>query len=230
MYVSDPQNVHNERVVKAHVEQLTKIRQRVTPNRRIDIASCENELTILLSTVPNRAAALHGLTLVQGRNDVISRFGVSVRATLTDVWNYIRETSDNELRSHLQLSLVAKLREINKERPCSVGMIERLIDTPTAIDWSITTALSTEHLREEMRTMAGTVNNTFEDDIAEHIALIRAGQEPSDSNVDCENILTMLKRDRFLQTADIEFGMLRGIDRKIVSREADRVFPKDIVV
>ena len=230
MYMNDSQNVHNARVVKAQVAQLTKIRERVSLHRRIDTTACENELKLLLSTVPNSIAAANGLALVQGRNDAISHFGVSVRAALTDVWNYIRETSDDELRSHLQLSLAAKLREISNERPCGVGMIERLIDTPTAIDWSITTAISTEHLREEMRTMAGTVNNTFEEEISEHIALVRAGQGSLDSNVDCEQILTKLKRERFLLTADIEFGMLRGIDRKIVSREADRVFPEDIVV
>lgn len=109
-------------------------------------------------------------------------------------------------------------------------MIERIIDIPTAIDWSITQKISVEHLRIELQTLAGTINEEFEREIADYIGSIR--REAGDSHItgNPEEIFTAMKRDRFLQTADIEFGMLRGIDCREVAAHAEQIFPKDLTL
>lgn len=235
MYRSDSQNVHTDAVKIAMGSQLVEILDRVPPSLRVSQSTAEAEISDYLKnryqgSQSLKRTALNGLKMVSDRPDKLSTFDQSVKGTLGILWNYIRTVPDPKVKEQLSDSMATKLREIKMENPCAIGMIERIIDIPTAIDWSITQKLSLEHLRTELQTLAGTINEEFEREIAEYIGSIRREKDQEHIAGNPEEIFTTMKRDRFLQTADIEFGMLRGIERQEVARHAKDIFPADMIL
>ena len=229
LYQDSSQNVHNTSVMNALSEQLSVIQNRVPESQRITDRQAESEIKAHIATAPASQSAQQGLALVLNRSDRVGHFGNSVKGSLTAMWNYIRTVRDPHIQQNLKSSMVSKLREIGSERPCTVGMITRIIDIPTAIDWSLTQTLSHEHLREELRTLAGAINESVnvELDISnQRRAFARYRQNSTDGSNSNEKELTGLIRERFMHTADIEFSMLRGIDRQVVRTQANHVFPE----
>lgn len=256
LYTSNSQNVHDDAVKNAVTAQFQRIQNRIASVKQISYQETNVEIRNFLaknstpscsssgtsspasagtssaastSTQPMSDAMLGFLT-VWDRTDIIDPFHVSPRHVLSCVWNYIRQVQDVNLQRNLKNALQEKLQEIVLENPCGMGMIERIIDTPTAIDWSLTSTISTDHLRDELRTLAGSVNSTFEEEIADYIDAVRAQVGTDSVHGDPEAEFTALKRDRFLQTALIEFSMFRGLDPALVRREAEHVFPADMVL
>ena len=247
LYHSNAQNVHDPSVVIALADQFLRILARVPlQSARIPAAKAEQEITNHIQTAcaatrdDTKAAcatkkntetqALDGLAIVSRRPDTVHHFGHSVKECLCILWNYIQSVPDQQMQEQLKASMVAKLAEIRREGPCAVGMIERIIDIPTAIDWSITQKLSVEHLRLELQTMAAAINGRLDNETADFMAVLT--QEAGQSHItgDPDDVVTHLKRERFLQTADIEFGMLRNIDRQLVAREAALIFPEGVML
>ena len=228
LYEDNSQNVHKPSVVNALSAQLSVIRNRVPEGQRITDQQAEIEINAYLRSAPASQFTQGGLASVLNRTDCVADFGDSVKSSLTAVWNHIRNVRNSQIQQNLKASMASKLREIGRESPCTVGMITRIIDIPTAIDWSLTQTLSHEHLREELRTLAGAINEAVnvELDVSDQRrALARYQLESEDGhNVDDQEI-TGLIRERFMHTAEIEFSMLRGIERKIVLTEANHVFP-----
>ena len=229
MQKSNPQNVHNPAVMIALAEQLTVISNRVPLAERISDRRALAEIRAYLQTTTSRTPATRGLDLVLERVDNVTNFDKSPRDTLFIVWNYMRAITDEQLKTQLKESMTTKLREIGREGPCAVGIIERVIDIPTAIDWSITQRLSLDHLRFELQTMAGTVCEEFDAENAEYVAMLKTNAAPEqEAVIDAE--MTVAKRDRFFATSDIDLGMMRGIHRPLVRTQAEAIFPADLAL
>jgi len=171
----------------------------------------------------------------------MGHFGESIKGTLCILWNYIRAVLDLDTRHQLKESMAAKLIEIHAESPCSTGMIERIIDIPTAIDWSITQKMSVQHLRDELQRMAGAVNESCDADpdinfLVDQATAIKFSAEevkdkgPTEALTMLEKEITTLKRNRFLHTAQIELFTLRGIDSKLVKTVAESIFPEHVSI
>ncbi|MES2832097.1 MAG: hypothetical protein V4695_08905 [Pseudomonadota bacterium] len=236
LYNDNNQNVHAASVVIAMAAQLTTIRNRIPTSKNLSHAAAEAEIKSYLNTLGHGRAALKGLQIVSQRPEEITNFGESVQGCLTVLWNYIRAVEDPEMRLHLKESMAAKLGEIHREQPCATGMIERLIDIPTAIDWSITQKITLQHLRNELQTMAGAINESCDADddmrTQAEIAVAEAQSDASKGQVEAclDRETTKLKRDRFLHTARIELGLLRGIDQQLITAEAERIFPENMIL
>lgn len=232
LYENNSQNVHAGEAKAAQVAQLQRIKQRVVPGLCISTSSAEKEIhDYLTASAANIEQAQRGFNKVKALTDGVAGFNnQSPRDCLTLVWNYIRQISDDQLKADLGSALKTRFNELGREQICALGTIERMIDVPTGIDWSITAKISTEHLREELRTLAGTVNNGFEDEIKDYMRTVRDAVGTSEVTGNPEAIFTSMKRDRFLATADIEYGILRKLDRAVVATQAKHVFPADIVL
>ncbi len=170
---------------------------------------------------------LAGTALVNRAAQKVDHFDLSPPQALAIVWNYIRTRPDPALRSNLRTALRKKLDEIEKERICATGMIERIIDTPTAIDFSLTD-VSIFDIRDELRSMAAKVNEEYEMLLEHNLTLLN----PSDIVPMKEAItreMQTVKRDRFLHQADVEFSIIRGFPRKDIRAEAERIFPEGMM-
>jgi len=231
LYFDNSQNVHTAQIRSAQYDQLRRIKQRVVPANCISHELAQQEMhSFILASSTRSHVAVAGLNKVINLTAQVENFHNEVpRDCLTLLWNYIRQIPDEELKSCLKESLKTRFDELGSGYICALGTVQRIIDVPTGVDWSITANLSTEHLREELVTLAGTINESFEDepDIAEHIRNVRQAHESGETTENPAVILTTLKRERFLATADIEFGTLRNLDRSIVQQQANIVFPVD---
>ena len=225
----NPQNVHASNVLIALAGQFQEIRRRSGSNATRTLTKTDTELRAYLNKPGNRHA-LQGFETVRKRNDVMANFDDSVHGALRTLWNYIGCCSDELLKEQLRQSMVAKLSEIARESPCAVGMIERIIDIPTAIDWSLTQQISVDQLRQELQTIAGTINLELETELGDYADLVRSEAGLSHITGDPESVFSEIKRARFLQTAEVELCMLRGIDRTSVLAEANRIFPEGTVL
>ena len=230
LYQGSRQNCFLPAVLIAFDDQLGVIAARVPAEQRISALAAEQEIRTYLQRARSPESAMTGFNMVRTRTVQIINFDASVRAAMVTLWNYIRLIPDENLREQLQKSMEKKFREINRERPCATGMIERLIDIPTAIDWSITQGISLESLRYELETLAATVHNEFEAENQDYTTIVRSEAGEDHVTADADELTTMLKRERFLQTADVEFCRIRGIDRAIVKREAEKKFPANLVL
>ena len=230
IHKNNSENVHDSRVKAFLLAQIECIRDRVPASDRISEQQAETEITAFLQTTCLSSKALSGMKRVTERSDTVDDFKDNVRAHLGILWNYIRSMPDQPTQELIKASLATKLREIHDEAPCGTGMITRLVDVPTAIDWSLTTHISQEHLQEELRTLAGAVNESCgtDPDLADQARTFASIKQLAVGSVTNDEFETQkLIRERFLHMADVEFGMLRGMDRSLVRREAVRVFPEN---
>lgn len=235
LYRNNSQNVHANSVIIALANQLLKIQAQVPETSRVTDAAVPGQVKECIAGMAGlsqqtKTNAQSGLNVVSRRTDQVGYFSNSVNGCLAVLWNYICTQPDPALKRQLEESMVAKLAEISRENPCAIGMIERIIDIPTAIDWSITDSLSVEHLRLELQALAADISTGFEEEIADLMAVIRIEQGGAHIDGDPEAHLSGIKRERFLQMADIEYGILRQLDRAVVAQEAKKIFPEDLVL
>ena len=157
-------------------------------------------------------------------------FGESVSSCISLVWKYIRSVADTTLRDQLKSSLAAKFHEIGSENFCAVGMIERIIDTPTAIDFSITGGIFIDDIRSELRSLAASVNEQMEDEHRDYLAILRNEAGALHIDGDPDEIFSVLKRDAFIQAAEVAFCKLRGLPKSTLVTEANIIFPVGLVL
>ena len=227
---SNSQNVHTPAVAVAFADQLITIRARVTAANSLSQPAAEREIAEYLRTVPGSASALSGFNRAIGYRDQMANFGESVSSSIVTVWNYIRSVPDKTLQAQLKVSLASKLREIGIETPCATGMIERIIDTPTAIDFSITQHICMDEIRTELQTLAASVNEAMEAEHGDYMAALRSEAGESHIDGDPDEHFAALKRDAFIQAAEVEFCKLRGLTKSLLIIEANRIFPAGTVI
>jgi hypothetical protein len=155
----DGQNVHAGVVVIAGVRALERIRKLVPTPLSQDRAQAQ--LVQYLSRTGTPATALRGLDLVMKRKQELDHFKASPADTMALLWTYISNTKEQPLRDNLLNAMQNRLSEITVD-VCATGMVQRIIDIPSGIDFSLTGAISREQLRDELRRLAGTVNDEFE--------------------------------------------------------------------
>jgi hypothetical protein len=81
-----------------------------------------------------------------------------------------------------------------------------------------------------LQALAGRVNEDFETELADYIAMVRqeVGQDHITGNP--EEVLSAMKHERFLHIARVEFGVLRGLEDSMIVAEANRIFPEGTVL
>jgi hypothetical protein len=226
----DPQNVHSNQVVIALAAQLTSIRARVSNAQSVSQTQAETEIAEYLRSNHEYRRASDGFRATCARDEVNPNFGTSIRGCQVLMWNFMRSLPDQETKELLKSALAAKLSEIAIEQPCAIGMIERLIDVPTAVDVSNITQLSLPALRAELQALAARVNEQIETEEGDYIAMVRNEIGEPHINGDPEEFLSVLKRDRFLQMAQFDYCVLRGVSRTVLEEEANRIFPEGLML
>jgi hypothetical protein len=226
----DPQNVHSNQVVIALAAQLTSIRARISNAQSVSQTQAETEIAEYLRSNREYRRASDGFRATCARDEVNPNFGISIRGCQALMWNFMRSLPDQETKELLKSALAAKLSEIAIEQPCAIGMIERLIDVPTAVDVSNITQLSLPALRAELQALAARVNEQIETEEGDYIAMVRNEIGEPHINGDPEEFLSVLKRDRFLQMAQFDYCVLRGVSRTVLEEEANRIFPEGLTL
>ena len=130
-------------------------------------------------------------------------------------------------------AFIARLVNIGETRPFGMGMVQRLIDTPTAIDFSMDMPISVEALREEVAAMAAEVNEEFDalyGEAAEAAGAQLPAQLPASRVRDPSNGISDIKRAMLLQRAQVELVVLRKLSPELVKAAIDRVFPAGMML
>lgn len=159
MRTLDGQNVHANVVLIAGTNTLERIRQRVP----VPLSEAQTRAGIAAHLRATRApaAALRGLEQVMNRTAMLNNFNASGASAMALMWTYITQTDEQPLRQNLLEAMQNRLSDINANI-CATGVIQRVIDIPNSVDFSVTAAISVEQLRDEMRQLAGAVNDEFD--------------------------------------------------------------------
>jgi len=229
LHVNNSQNVHSPETMIAMANQLRRIANLVPEEMRVSRKVAEKEIRDYLRSRPSHGVPLAGYKIVEGKQAELINFGCSTRDALTIMWNYIRAVSDQELQTNLKNAMVVRLIEIAEEGPtgpCATGTISRVIDIPSGVDLSLAQIVSVQQLRDELQIMAGRVSEEFDAENEEYVDMIKLEAGAPHIVTDTDVQMTAMKRERFLITADVDFGLIRGIDRQLVRMHTERVFPE----
>ena len=158
MHRMGSQNVHHEAVIVDGVRQLNRIKDRVKSPKSLDQTQIEIEAWLRTSNAPLAAAT--GLQILMGRKQIIAAFNESPASAMALLWTHISNTKQQPLKDNLLAAMQQRLVEMRNV--CSTGMIQRVIQIPTAIDWSLTSEISPAQLRFEMLQLAAEVHDEFE--------------------------------------------------------------------
>ncbi|EGF33619.1 hypothetical protein IMCC9480_3462 [Oxalobacteraceae bacterium IMCC9480] len=239
LQASGSQNVHAYEVIIAGLAQFNAMRDRIPTDGLVSNEQAHAEIQGYLETQPSPELAIRSLNRIMARTNINrpfdedalmeNEFGKNVPDTMTIIWSYIRDISDADLKKRVCDSMAMKLREIERERPCITGVSQRLADIPTAIDWSLTSNISIEQLRDELAQMAGEVNEKFEIDNKEYCDMLNQEAGQAHMGDSCTTV-NDLKREMFLEKARIEFTVIRNIDPTLIRSESERIFPKGAVI
>jgi hypothetical protein len=249
------QNAHDPQIESTFQRQMRILQNRVPWHSMVSQEETIRQITELLQATRSSRQARRGLDLIYRRRAYqVAQFNLSQMEALRTVWSYIQGVKDESLQRRLTNSLVVKLREIGEEQPCGHGLVERLADVPTAIDFSVTHQLSIPALRDEMCALAARECEAMELCRDEEIAMLRSYEQlvsgsdaaprglsvpmgitggaslvgdvdEADPMVDAQ-----IKRECFLNDAQTEFVLLRGLDRGLVLQNANAVFPEDALL
>lgn len=230
LYVDNSQNVYDPAISIAMQNQLRRIANLVPEEMRISQTAAGKEIRDYLRSLPSHGLPLAGYYLVAPEKTKPFFRDYSIREALTIMWNYIRAVPDQELQTNLKDAMAGRLIEIAEVGRCSTGNISRLIDIPSGIDLANTQSLSVQQLRDELQTMAARVSNEFDAENQEYVDAIKLGSGAPHLITDTDIQMPAMKRERFLITADVDFGLIRGIDRQLVRMHAERVFPKGTIL
>lgn len=229
--VSNAQNVHDSDVRGHFVEQFNLISARVA--RPVSVNDAVAGITGFLNSTRTSdndvrvSSALRGLREVTIRDEAARGFALSPAQTLAVVWSHI-ENTDDELKILLRDALKNRLVEVGDKRVCALGLTERMIDIPTAVDWSVTHGISQEHLHVEIATMAGDINEEYEAMFGADADTHRAAAEAAGDTRqlgDIEERINTIKRDMFIAKAKVELALLRNLDETFVNDQIRNIFP-----
>ncbi|MBC7499060.1 MAG: hypothetical protein H7315_00910 [Herminiimonas sp.] len=224
-------NVHSDPVKEVGEKQLNVMKDRTAIGSKKTVEQTHAEIRDYIATLPSSASALKGLNRIMQFTG--GEFNDDASPFLAIVWGYIERCSSQDMKQNLRNSMVIKLAEIATENPCSTGIIERIIDIPTAIDLSLPQDIPEEEVLTELAQMAGNINELFEENYAFDCTGARAAagdDETSPARIAVEVTISDLKRDMFLEKARIELVVLRNIDSNFVMATANKVFPKGAIL
>ncbi|MFT5534367.1 MAG: Leucine-rich repeat (LRR) protein [Burkholderiaceae bacterium] len=159
MRTTDSQNVHAPVVLIAGARVLERLRQQVTTP--LSHAQTRAEIAAYLQAAGAPAGVLLGLDRVMNRTLVLADFATSAATAMALLWTYINQTTEQPLRDNLLNAMQNRLSEITPFI-CAVGTIQRVIDIPNGVDFSLTGAISMNELGDEMRQLAAEVNKEFD--------------------------------------------------------------------
>jgi len=165
------QNVHRSATINFNIRQLQRIRDGAPASK--SIAQTVTEINAHLSTLNAPRVAKSGFSKIMDRTGSVEHYNISPAGALAVLWAYVSAMESAPMKVNLLESMQNKFIEIDNNI-CAVGMLGRIIDIPTAIDWSITSGLSVEQLRTEMMQLASETNEEFEDAYGDQAAFLPA--------------------------------------------------------
>ena len=222
------QNVHAGPVIQQGQQQLRKM-QRVG-DKSITAAQTYRQIEAYLRTSGAPQAAYDGLTLVQAIHGQIPHFNITLDGAIAIVWRYLKAQNDVALSDQLHGAFIARLIDIAEALPCGLGMLQRLVDTPTAVDFSMTASVSPQALRDEVAAMAAEVNEEFEALYGEASEAQLRAAPPQPDAPDPALQMSEIKRAMVLQRAEVELVILRKLSPELVRQTVDIVFPQGMVL
>ena len=224
----NPENVHAGPVIQHGMQQLKKMYCR--GDQMVSDAETNRQIDAYLRIHDVPQSAMNGLRRMRAAHEVIQHFNLTLDAGSAIVWRYINAQTDPALAENLRRAFVSRLVDIGDTRPCGLGMLQRLIDTPTAVDFSMAPQTSAQALRDDVAAIAAEVNEEFEALYGEGTQTRPAPSAPRADGVIEAPIASEIKRAMVLQRAQVELVVLRKLAPEPVRAAVDLVFPAGLVL
>jgi len=162
-----------------------------------------------------------------GREGNVDEDGLKtdVRAVMREMWGYVRHQPE-DLKKQLTAAFLARLVDIGRELPCNMGIVQRILDTPAGIDFSLThNQPDPKMIKEEIQTMAGQMNNDFEEGLREYYpsSPSQASSSQDDDKSNDDGIVAEVKKDLLSAAVMERLVRQRGWDPKTVEEQLQPV-------
>lgn len=222
------ENVHAGAVIQHSLQQLRKMQ--CQGNQSLTAQQAYYQIDTYLRRIGAPHAAFDGLERVRGMGGQIPHFHITLDDGITSVWRYVTAQTNAALSANLHAAFVARLVDIADTHPCGLGMLQRLVDTPTAVDLSMASSVSAQALRDEVGTIAAEVNEEFEALYGEAAEAQLRTAPPQPDASDPALRVSEIKRAMVLQRAQVELVVLRKLAPEVVRQAVDQVFPEGMVL
>ena len=224
----DQENVHAGPMIRHGMQQIIKMQCR--GDQMLSDAETNRQIDAYLRRHDVSQSAMNGLRRVREGHEVVPHFHITLGAASAIVWHYINAQTDPALAENLRRAFLSRLVDIGETRPCALGMLQRLIDTPTAVDFSMAPQTSTQALRDDVAAIAAEVNEEFEALYGEGTETRPPPTVPQASDVVQAPIASEIKRAMVMQRAQVELVVLRKLAPEPVHAAIDLVFPAGLVL
>lgn len=224
----DAENVHAIPVVQQGLERIR--RMQFQGDQLLGVERVYRQIEAHMRRCSAPQAAFDGLQRVQAAPDRVPHFFITPSDAVTIVWRYVNAQTDPALAADLRAAVVARLVDIGETRPCGLGMVQRLIDTPTAIDFSMAGPISAEALRDEVAALAAEVNEEFDALYGEAAEAQLHALPPAPHSGARACKISEIKRAMLYQRAHVELVLLRKLSREQMEQAVNQIFPAGLVL
>ena len=207
---------------------LHKIR---TANQSLPGKSTQQTAAEITKTIEGRftqgAVIKNGMKFALRQTERVNEGGLDtdVDTVMREMWSYIRHQPE-ELKNQLTEAFLSRLLDIGVEKPCNTGCVQRMLDAPAGIDPSLThNQPDPKMIRDEIQTMAGQMNNDFEEDLRESYpsSPSQASSSQDDGEPNDDDIVAEVKKDLLSAAVMERLVRQRGWDRKTVDEQLQPV-------
>ncbi|MCR2745355.1 hypothetical protein [Limnobacter parvus] len=220
------QNVHDQAVRDngSRILDIMKAKHRKTR----ELSSAEINLYVgtaisnCNATNSDKALMRQGLKICTSNTSRDNNWAVNInpKRVLGHVCQYIQATQDSGMRDHLKQSLLSRFREIELEKPCVTGLLQRLLDIPSGIDPDMNFAGKARQVGEDVVTVAAKTYEQFNTLIEEGIEAIPAAQRNSDAQ---NNAIGAIGQNMFEARINQDLKRLGGLTEAEIAPHRERL-------
>ena len=228
LLLNDEENVHAAPVLQHGLQQIRQMQ--CQGNQSLSVDQTYRQIAAYLRSTGAPQSSFDGIARVRTMPDQIPHFNITLDTAIVIVWGYLKAQAMSPLSVPLHAAFVARLVDIAETQPCGLGMLQRLVDTPTAIDFSMTTPISVQALRDEVAALAAEVNEEFDALYGDGAELQLRAAPPQPDSSDSTLRVSEIKRAMVVQRAEVELVVLRKLSPELVKQVVDQVFPEGMVL
>lgn len=177
------------------------------------------------SNTPSRPTILAGMTHCLNHIGHDSNWEVSLtpNKALKEVIRYIKATPDVQMKTNLTNALLERLREISAEKPCVVGVLQRLMDVPNGIDPDMNFAGVSRQIEEDMSRLAVKTYAQVNSLIDESIQAQRALPDSENNEANAEAIASKIGKEMFGTRVKQDMHLLGGLNQAELTPHFERL-------
>ena len=221
---SNSQNVHTTAVRSNAVRVMAIMQEKHGQSTELSDAQITRFLNPAIGRDTRHINIHAGLNLclrTEG-HDPNSPGAMTPKRILGHVCQYIQATKNRNMKSNLTTALLSRLDEIHRERPCVVGVSQRLLDVPNGIDPDMEFAGRAMQLEQDVAALAGKTYGQFSELIEEGVEAVKIAENQKELTTHDETI-NNIGQNMFVSRLKNDLSQLGGVAEADIAPHRERL-------